>query len=108
MLPKEQAAANEDRQSCPCDRRGCLSAPQRERGSDGLSHVNLSSLKLAGLQLLAPAHGLHRSSAANECYRTSQKYARQTTGLKIRENTFRLLAKVGEDSAFLSIALLVR
>lgn len=78
-----------------------LSARRPEHGSDGPSHVNLRRLKL-----LAPALGSHRSSAASEYSRTSQKYAQQTTSFKIRENTFPLLAKVGEDSAFSSIGML--
>lgn len=51
---------------------------------------------------------LCRSSAAREYYRTSQKYAWQTTGLKIRENTFPLLTKVGEDSVSSGITLLAQ
>lgn len=72
------------------------------------SHAKLRRLTLAGLQLLAPAHGLRHSSAASEHFRTSHKYARQTTGLKIRESTFPLLAKVGENSVSSGMALLAQ
>lgn len=56
--------------------------------------ANLCGLRLARLQRPAPAEGLtHRSAASEDC-RTRHKYARQTTGLKIRGNTFPLVRKV--------------
>jgi len=51
-------------------------------------------LELARLQLATPASRLQCSSTASKDCRTSEKYAQQTTGLKIRENTFPLLRKV--------------
>lgn len=55
---------------------------------------DLCGLRLARLQRPAPAEGLtHRSAASEDC-RTRHKYARQTTGLKIRGNTFPLVRKV--------------
>lgn len=101
VLPRKQAAANRELQmwlrvfSLP-DPAGALTAEPHEA----------AQALLAGLQLLAPAHSLCHSSTASEYYRTSQKYAQQTTGLKLRENTFPLLTKVGEDSVSSGIALL--